>query len=99
MKDRLENFLHAEVCAGRMPIEQAQREIASDWIAAYQKYLGEPTPAPCRPSAQADYETVTSRSRPVFTSRMKPRTGTSFAIQGCDLTVLICSFVWVSGSR
>ncbi len=37
-----ENFLRAEVCAGRMPIEQAQREIAEDWIAAYQRYLGEP---------------------------------------------------------
>ena len=46
VKDQLENFLHAEVCAGRMPIEQAQQEIAGDWIAAYQKYLGEPTPAP-----------------------------------------------------
>jgi hypothetical protein len=44
VKDQLENYLHAEVCAGRMPIEQAQREIATDWIAAYRKYLGEPTP-------------------------------------------------------
>ena len=42
VKDRLENFLHAEVCAGRMPIEQAQREIAGDWIATYERYLGEP---------------------------------------------------------
>jgi hypothetical protein len=44
VKDQLENFLHAEVCAGRMPIEQAQREIATDWIATYRKYLGEPAP-------------------------------------------------------
>ena len=51
VKDQLENFLHAEVCAGRMPIEQAQREIAEDWIAAYQKYLGEPTLAPHTPRA------------------------------------------------
>jgi hypothetical protein len=48
VKDQLENFLHAEVCAGRIPIEQAQREIAQDWIAAYQKYLGEPPTAPAR---------------------------------------------------
>lgn len=41
-KDRLENFLHAEVCAGRMPLERAQKEIATDWIAAYKKYLGQP---------------------------------------------------------
>jgi hypothetical protein len=39
-KDRLENRLHVLVCAGRLPIEQAQREIASDWIAAYDKYVG-----------------------------------------------------------
>ena len=46
VKDQLENFLHAEVCAGRIPIEQAQREIAEDWIAAYRRYLGEPSPTP-----------------------------------------------------
>jgi hypothetical protein len=27
-----------------MLIERAQREIAEDWIAAYQRYFGEPTP-------------------------------------------------------
>jgi hypothetical protein len=43
VKDRLENYLHAEICAGRILIEQAQHEIAEDWIAAYQKYLGEPS--------------------------------------------------------
>ena len=42
VKDRLENFLHEEACAGRISIEQAQKEIAEDWISAYQKYLGEP---------------------------------------------------------
>ncbi|MGH6670433.1 MAG: hypothetical protein ACRECV_00475 [Xanthobacteraceae bacterium] len=41
MKDRLENYLHDEVCAGRIPLEEAQHEIAQDWIGAYQKYLGE----------------------------------------------------------
>jgi hypothetical protein len=41
-KDRLEVFFRIEVCAGRMPIERAQAEIAKDWIAAYQRYLGEP---------------------------------------------------------
>ncbi len=42
VKDRLENYLHEAVCAGRMPIDQAQRAIAQDWIGAYQKYLGKP---------------------------------------------------------
>lgn len=41
-KDRLEVFYHAEVCAGRIPISRAQAEIATDWIAAYEHYLGKP---------------------------------------------------------
>jgi hypothetical protein len=41
-KDKLEDRLHALVCAGRLPLEQAQRDIATDWITAYQKYLGTP---------------------------------------------------------
>jgi hypothetical protein len=39
LKDRLENRLHALVCAGPLKLEQAQREIAADWIAAYEKYV------------------------------------------------------------
>jgi len=38
-KDALENRLHALVCSGRLPIEQAQHEIATDWIAAYKRYV------------------------------------------------------------
>lgn len=34
-KDVVENWLHAEVCAGRKPLSEAQRAIASDWIAVY----------------------------------------------------------------
>jgi hypothetical protein len=41
-KDKLEDRLHSLVCAGRLPLEQAQRDIATDWIAAYQKYFGAP---------------------------------------------------------
>jgi hypothetical protein len=43
VKDRLENALHREVCAGHIPLETAQHDIAADWIVAYQKYVG---PAP-----------------------------------------------------
>lgn len=39
-KDRLENKLHTLVCHGRMPLAQAQRDIATDWIAAYKRYVG-----------------------------------------------------------
>ena len=34
-KDNLEDYLHAEVCAGRMPLTDAQRLIAGDWFAAW----------------------------------------------------------------
>lgn len=40
-KDKLELTLHKMVCAGAVPLAQAQQEIASDWEAAYVKYIGE----------------------------------------------------------
>lgn len=40
IKDRLENKLHQLICSGEIAVEQAQQEIATDWIAAYQKYIG-----------------------------------------------------------
>jgi len=43
VKDWLENYLHVEVCSRHVSIEQAQKEIAEDWNAAYRKYLGEPS--------------------------------------------------------
>lgn len=39
-KDRLEGRLHKLVCDGSIDLATAQREIASDWIAAYRKYIG-----------------------------------------------------------
>jgi hypothetical protein len=40
LKDKLEDRLHALVCAGTLRIEEAQHEIATDWVAAYIKYVG-----------------------------------------------------------
>lgn len=34
-KDKVENLLHRQVCAGKIPIEAAQREIADDWYSVY----------------------------------------------------------------
>lgn len=34
-KDRYENYLHREVCAGRMTLAQAQQAITTDWVAGY----------------------------------------------------------------
>lgn len=39
VKDALEERLHQLVCSGTVDLPTAQREIATDWIAAYRKYL------------------------------------------------------------
>ena len=36
-KDEVENYLHDEVCAGRIPLAQAQAEIANNWLDVYKK--------------------------------------------------------------
>jgi len=39
-KDELEHELHDRVCSGALALDEAQRSIASDWIAAYRRYVG-----------------------------------------------------------
>jgi hypothetical protein len=40
-KDRLENKLHQMVCKDKtITLTEAQKEIATDWVAAYKKYIG-----------------------------------------------------------
>jgi len=39
VKDALEDRLHDLVCDGRLDLATAQRDISSDWIAAYKKYF------------------------------------------------------------
>jgi hypothetical protein len=39
-KDRLENRLHDEVCAGRLTLRHAQRLVARDWVKAYHVRFG-----------------------------------------------------------
>ncbi len=41
IKDKLENTLHDDVCAGKVDLKTAQREISTDWITAYKKYVGQ----------------------------------------------------------
>ena len=68
VKDRVENKLHERVCSGQLPLEQAQREIASDWVGAYQKYVG-PLPE-ARPTAVK--EPATTAATPVTPSITAP---------------------------
>ena len=39
VKDALEDHFHAMVCSGQMDLPTAQREIAHNWVAAYQKHF------------------------------------------------------------
>lgn len=39
MKDRLENALHRQVCAGTLTLEHAQQAIRIDWVAAFGRYV------------------------------------------------------------
>ncbi|CAB4243682.1 conserved exported protein of unknown function [Methylacidimicrobium sp. AP8] len=40
-KDFLEDRLHKLVCSGKVDLAEAQKAIATDWIEAYRKYIGE----------------------------------------------------------
>jgi len=44
VKDVLERRLHNLVCAGKVDLQTAQHEIATDWIKAYQKYMAKTPP-------------------------------------------------------
>jgi hypothetical protein len=46
IKDALEDHLHEQVCADKLDLETAQRDIATNWIAAYQKYFNTERPLP-----------------------------------------------------
>ena len=44
VKDQLEDYLHRSVCAGKLDLATAQRDVSIDWIAAYKKYFRTKTP-------------------------------------------------------
>jgi len=39
-KDEVENYLHAQVCSGKMKLVDAQKQIATDWYSVYLKMKG-----------------------------------------------------------
>lgn len=45
-KDKLENELHRLACSGRIPLSDAQRQIAHDWWALYKENEAEGWPDP-----------------------------------------------------
>jgi hypothetical protein len=49
-KDRVENYLHDQVCSGAMSLMDAQRAVATNWLEVYQR-LPPAAPAPNVPTA------------------------------------------------
>lgn len=39
-KDKVENYLHEQVCSGAMPLRQAQEQIATNWLQVYDQIQG-----------------------------------------------------------
>jgi len=52
-KDTLENVLHQMVCSGQLPLDTVRKALATDWVAAYRRYVGQSviafTPVPTEP--------------------------------------------------
>jgi hypothetical protein len=42
LKDKLENRLHKEMCAGRITLKAARDMLVNDWREAYKQYYGKP---------------------------------------------------------
>jgi hypothetical protein len=51
-KDRVENYLHRQVCSGAMNLADAQRQIATDWMKVWRQIEGQAT----APEAENDDE-------------------------------------------
>jgi len=42
LKDKLENRLNKEMCAGHITLKEARDMLVNDWCVAYKTYYGEP---------------------------------------------------------
>ena len=62
VKDALENRLHALACSGKITLAEAQTAIASDWTAAYVRYIG---PLPGGTSVGQPVNSTTTAKTPV----------------------------------
>jgi hypothetical protein len=65
VKDSLEARLHALVCSGKLDLKTAQQAIATNWLAAYNRYVGPEPKALGRPSEDERAETAAPVATPV----------------------------------
>ena len=40
-KDKLENFMHKQICTGKITIKEAQACLSKDWVSCYKQKIGE----------------------------------------------------------
>jgi hypothetical protein len=64
VKDDLEEHLHEMVCTGKVNLSTAQRDIATDWIAAYKKYFHTDRPLSLSSALIRSSEFPSARARP-----------------------------------
>jgi hypothetical protein len=76
VKDQLEDHLHRLVCAGKLSLATAQKDVASDWISAYKKYFH--TDEPLSRSSALDlipsHVFIAHRTSGTGSNALKPRT-------------------------
>jgi hypothetical protein len=60
IKDKLENHLHNEVCAGRLRVAVAQQQIATDWLKYYLAWQADTAPSSLSSSASAQNNSSTT---------------------------------------
>lgn len=70
-KDKVENYLHTQICAHKITLQQAQTEIVQDWYRVYKQMTGSSVPS---------YTTPITSSAPTATP--VPATSTSGAPAG-----------------
>jgi len=90
VKDVLEERLAAEVCAGRLDLLTAQRDLATDWVAAYRHYFKSDVPLQAhleRPEqSQNEPELIIASSRSPWNGW---RTPTGWSGQGLGMRTLL----------
>jgi hypothetical protein len=71
VKDQLEDHLHRMVCEGKISLNDAQRDIASNWIVAYKKYFH--TQEPLTNTPASDVSAVLSEETRIAALIFDPR--------------------------
>ena len=85
VKDQLEDHLHRMVCGGKLGLDEAQRDIATNWIAAYKKYFHTTQPLTAAQLAESsDLELASYTGLNLRTAR-KPSTINSTSTVNCAI--------------